>query len=91
MLFSNQLDWFNQSYVIVLVVLAVYTPNALTHNDQIVQNTIDQPNQNASREKLPYEEFYIEHNVSQGDAKQSFFNVGVKLLDGAYSLKSAID
>lgn len=84
MLFSTEVDRFRQNVVIIFLVLVWYTPNVLTRNDQIVSNAIEQSKQNASMKKqLPFVEYYIEHNISQGDAKRSFFEVGIKLLDGA--------
>lgn len=85
MLFSNQVNRFRQNVVILFLVLVVCTaPNVLSHNDQIASNAIDQSKYNASAKKeLPFIEYYIEHNVSQRDAKRSFFEVGIKLLDGA--------
>lgn len=88
MLISNQVDRFNQSIVIVLLILVVNAQKVLARNDQIVPNTINQSNQNASMKNVPYVEYYIEHNVSQGDAKRSFFEVGIKLMDGAWFLIS---
>ena len=85
MLFSNQVNRFRRNVVILFLVLVVCTaPNVLSHNDQIASNAIDQSKHNASAKKdLPFIEYYIEHNVSQRDAKRSFFEVGIKLLDGA--------
>lgn len=83
MLFSNQIDRFNQSVVIVMLVLVAYAQNVLTRSDQIASNTINPSNRNASVKTVPFVEYYIEHNVSQGDAKRSFFEVGIKLIDGA--------
>lgn len=83
MLFPNKIDHFKQNVVIVFLVLATYAPNVLTRSDQIISNAIDQAKQNASMKKVPFIEYFIEHNVSQGDARRSFFDVGIKLLDGA--------
>lgn len=82
MLLSNQIDRLNQSVVIVMLVLVAYAQNVLTRNDQIAANTINQSNRNASVKTVPFVEYYIEHNVSSGDAKRSFFEVGIKLIDG---------
>lgn len=69
--------------MIIFLVLVLYAPNVLMHNDQIESNAIEQSKQNDSAKKqLPFVEYYIEHNVSQGDAKRSFFEVGIKLLNG---------
>ncbi|XP_055303473.1 uncharacterized protein LOC129569087 isoform X1 [Sitodiplosis mosellana] len=82
MLFSNQVDRFKQNVVIIFLVLVVYAPNVLLHNDEIASNAIDQSKQNASvKKEMPFVEYYIEHNVSQRDAKRSFFEIGIKLLD----------
>lgn len=67
---------------IVIIALFIVVPIVLTRNDQIVQNAIDQHTQNASIKRVPFVEYYIEHNVSQDDAKRSFFEFGVKLIDG---------
>lgn len=83
MLFSNQNNRFKSNFVITLLIIVTYAPHASSRNDPIVANAIEQ-SQNASNKKVPFVEYYIEHNVSQGDAKRSFFDVGVKLLDGAY-------
>lgn len=89
MLISNKIVWFNQSIVIVFLVFILYAQNVLTYNDQIDQNTIDRTNQNASK-RVPYDSiYYMEHNVSQGDAKQSFFDIGIKLIDGSYYFKKS--
>lgn len=81
MLFSNKVDRFKQIIVIVLLVVMAYVPNVITN---IVPNTIDQPKPNTPTKEVPFHEYYIEHNVSEGAAKQSFFEVGVKLIDGVY-------
>lgn len=73
-----------QSIVIIALVLVV--PIVLTRNDQIVQNVIDHQNQNASMKKVPFVEYYIEHNVSQTDAKSSFYKFGVKSINGVYQI-----
>lgn len=85
MLFSTEVNRFRQNVVVIIfLVLVWYAPNVLTRNDQIVSNAIEQSKQNASMKKQStFVEYYIEHNVSQGDAKRSFFDVGIKLLDGA--------
>lgn len=73
-----------QCIVIATLVLVVYAPNVFTRSDEIAKNSINTPNQNASRSKeKTYEEFFIEHNISQADARRSFFETGFKLIDGA--------
>lgn len=80
MLCPNLVERF-QSIVIATLFLAAYAPNVLIQSDVIAKNVINQPNQNASfAKKVPFEEYYIEHNVSQSDAKRSFFETGVKLI-----------
>lgn len=71
-----------QNIVIATLVLVVYAPNVFTRSDEIVKNSINTPNQNASKSK-PFEEFFIEHNISQTDARRTFFEIGIKLIDGA--------
>lgn len=80
MLCPNLVERF-QSIVIATLFLVAYAPNVLIQSDVIAKNVINQPNQNASfAKKVPFEEYYIEHNVSQSDAKRSFFETGVKLI-----------
>lgn len=81
MLFSSDADYLNQKIVIVLLVVTACVPIVITNN---IPNVINQPKQNTSMKKVPFEEYYIEHNVSEGAAKQSFFEVGVQLIDGVY-------
>lgn len=83
MLLSTEVHYFKQKIVIVLLVVLAYLPHVITN---IVPNANDLSKQNTSMKKVPFVEYYIEHNVSEGAAKQSFFEVGVKLIDGAYLL-----
>lgn len=72
------------SLVIITLVVVVLAPNVLTRSDQIAKNAINQPKQNGSITKqVPFEEYFIEHNVSEGDARRSFLETGIKLIDGA--------
>lgn len=82
MLLPNHIDHFRKNVVIIILVLAAFVPNVLTRIDQIVPNVFEQSKQNASQ-KVPYEEYHIEHNISQINAKKHFFEVGIKLIDGA--------
>lgn len=87
-MFSSQIDHFRRNiFVIITLVFTVYAPNVLTHSDQIISNTLDK----TSTKKVPFVEYYIEHNVSQADAKRSFFDVGIKLLDGVYCIEFPIN
>lgn len=78
MLLSNEVHYFKQKIVIVFLVVLAYLPHVITN---IVPNANDLSKQNTSMKKVPFVEYYIEHNVSEGAAKQSFFEVGVKLID----------
>lgn len=87
MLCSNLVELL-QSIVIATLVLVAYAPNVLTRSDEIATNAVNPSNRNASMsKKVPYEEYFIEHNISHGDARRSFFQTGVKLINGAYSIR----
>ncbi|XP_031628179.1 uncharacterized protein LOC116343973 [Contarinia nasturtii] len=84
MLFSSQIDHFRKNvFVIIALVFTLYMPNVFTRSDRIISNTLDPiAKQNASVKGVQeVVEYFIEHNISQGDAKRSFFEVGIKLLD----------
>lgn len=75
--------------VIIALVLVLDASNVLSRSDQIAKNAIEpeksSSNANATIMKnVPFVEYYIEHNVSQGDAKRSFFETGIKLIDGTW-------
>lgn len=75
--------------VIIALGLVLFASNVLSRSDQIAKNAIEPgniaPNSNATNLKtVPFVEYYIEHNVSQGDAKRSFFETGIKLIDGMW-------
>lgn len=75
--------------VIIALVLVLDASNVLSRSDQIAKNAIEpeksSSNTNATIMKnVPFVEYYIEHNVSQGDAKRSFFETGIKLIDGTW-------
>lgn len=73
----------NLDVILVFLTIILNIPNILTQNDQIVINMSDKQNRNASiHNKVPYEEFFIEHNISQEDAKRNFQEIGIKLLEG---------
>lgn len=65
---------------VVVFLIMVHIPITFTLT---IPNTIEPSSngKNASKE-LPFVEYFMEHNVSQSDAKKSFFDVGVKLLEG---------
>lgn len=75
MLFPNKF----KHIIVIIVILVLTVTNVLTH--QIASNAIDQSKMNASK-IVPYKEYYMEHNVSQSDARQQFFEYGIKLIDG---------
>lgn len=86
--FRNAIKFFKQNIVIVLLVLVmqhycIHIPNVLSNNDKIVA---EQPttNRNGSDKQVPFVEYFIEHNVSQSDAKKRFFEIGIKLLEGMF-------
>lgn len=83
MLCSNLVQRFKR-IVIIALVLVFYATNVLTHSDQIAKNAIDPEKSSNITKKVPFEEYFIEHNVSQGDAKRSFLEVGVKLIEGMW-------
>lgn len=79
-----------KNIVIVAVVFVSYASIVLSRSDQIAKNAIE-PNQsdpnNATtatnyQKKVPFVEYYIEHNINEGEAKSNFFQTGAKLLDG---------
>lgn len=84
MLCSNLVERLKIIVIIALVVVS-YASNVLSRSDQIAKNAIEleKSSNNATiMKKVPFVEYYIEHNISQGDAKRSFFEVGIKLIDG---------
>lgn len=84
MLCSNLVERLKIIVIIALVVVS-YASNVLSRSDQIAKNAIEleKSSSNATiMKKVPFVEYYIEHNISQGDAKRSFFEVGIKLIDG---------
>lgn len=87
MLCSSLVKRFKRN-VIIAVVLVFYATNVLSRSDQIAKNAIDpekSSNSNATiTKKVPYEEYFIEHNVSEGDAKRSFLEIGIKLIEGMW-------
>lgn len=87
MLCSNIVQRFKR-IVIIALVLVFYATNVLSRSDQIAKNAIEpEKSSNSSAtitKKVPFEEYYIEHNVSEGDAKRSFLEVGIKLIGGMW-------
>lgn len=84
MLCSNLVERLKIIVIIALVVVS-YASNVLSRSDQIAKNAIEleKSSNNATiMKKVPFVEYYIEHNISQGDAKRSFFEIGIKLIDG---------
>lgn len=84
MLCSNLVENL-RNIVIVALVIVSYASNVLSRSDQITKNAIEpeKSSNNATiMKKVPFVEYYIEHNISQGDAKRSFLETGIKLLDG---------
>lgn len=74
----NKVKMESINVIIAIVVFLIPITFTLT-----IPNTLEQSSngKNASKE-LPFVEYFMEHNVSQSDAKKSFFDVGVKLLEG---------
>lgn len=83
--------------VIVALVLVSYASNVLSRSDQIAKNAINTDksgpnnattttttttNTMINMKKVPFVEYYIEHNINEGEAKRSFFETGIKSLDG---------
>lgn len=64
--------------IIAIVVFLIPTTFTLT-----IPNTLEQSsNGKIASKEMPFVEYFMEHNVSQSDAKKSFLDVGVKLLKG---------
>lgn len=78
----NKVKMESINVILTVVVLSIMVHIPITFTLKI-SNTLERSSngKNASKE-LPFEEFFMEHNVSQSDAKKSFFDVGVKLLEG---------
>lgn len=82
--------WKQLTIVIILLVLVVHDMHGMhltnllpNNNDQIVkEQNFNQLHTNGSVKNVPFIEYFMEHNVSQSDAKQHFFETGIKLLDG---------
>lgn len=86
MLCSNLVERFKNIVIIALVVVS-YASNVLSRSDQIAKNAIDSEKSSSNAtimKKVPFIEYHIEHNISEGDAKRSFFEIGIKLIDGMY-------
>lgn len=89
MLCSNLVKCLKNS-VIVALVLVSYATIASARTDQIAKNSINteksapnNPNTTTTNmKKVPFVEYYIEHNINEGEAKRSFFETGIKTLDG---------
>lgn len=75
-----KMESINVIITVIVFLIMVHIPITFTLT---VPNTLEQSSngKNASKE-LPFIEYFMEHNVSQSDAKKSFFEVGVKLLEG---------
>lgn len=66
--------------VVVFLIIIVHTPITFTLT---ISNTLEPSSKEMKTPKeLPFVEYFMEHNVSQKDAKKSFFDVGVELLEG---------
>lgn len=75
--------WWQQTIVILMLVMLNNVPNVFGNADNGQQQSYhSDDNNNADRSgKQPvYEEFFIEHNVSQKDAIKSFKEYAQKLL-----------
>lgn len=88
MLCSNLVKRF-KNIVIIALVLVSYASIVLCRSDQIAKNAIKPeksgPNNATTTatnmKNVPFVEYYIEHNINEGEAKRSFFETGIKLLD----------
>lgn len=85
MLCSNRIDYSKLQHVIVLLVIIFNIPHIWAGNDQIValRRTDDGQSRNGSstmQKQVPFEEYFIEHNVSHRDAKKIFYEIGIKSL-----------
>lgn len=84
MLCSNLIVQRFKRNVIIALVLVFYATNVLSRSDQIAKNAIEPGKSSNTTKQVPFEEYYIEHNVSEGDARRSFREVGIKLIEGMW-------
>lgn len=81
MLCSNRFDCFQPSYVIVLLVfILIFLDDGQIVASRILKDEHSEAVATTTMKQVPFEEYFIEHNVSQRDAKKIFHDVGIKLL-----------
>lgn len=80
MVFSHLSNSLQQ--IIVIVIIVNLNINKVFTDDRIGNTKPYSTKQSDPVKSLPFEEYFIEHNISQTDAKKSFNDVGVKLLSG---------
>lgn len=92
MLCSNNLVQRYKRIVIIALVLVFYATDVLSRSDQIARNAIDpeKSSNSSATKKVPFEEYFIEHNVSEGDARRSFLEVGVQLIESMWKWCSPV-
>lgn len=80
----NKVKMKSKNVIIILVVFSIMVHIPIT-STLMIPNTLEPSanGKNASKQ-VPFVEYFIEHNVSQSDARKSFFEIGVKLMEGMF-------